>query len=49
MVPATTPRAARIMINVTPTPMIAAWPKLSIESEVWLFTAAVSQPRSDSS
>ena len=41
-VPATTPRAASTMITVTPTAMIAAWPKLSAASEVSDRTAACS-------
>jgi len=43
IVPATTPTVARHMISVTATAMIALCPTLSIDSDVWLLTAAVSQ------
>ncbi len=39
MLPCTTPSAAKNMMKVTPTAMIAPWPKLSRDMEVWLLTA----------
>ncbi len=43
IVPSTTPAVARHMISVTAMAMIALWPMLSPDSEVWLTTAAFSQ------
>ncbi len=40
--PSTTPAVARHMMSVTATAMIALWPTLSSDSEVWLTTAACS-------
>ena len=41
--PSSTPTVARQTINVTAVAMMALWPVLSSESEVWLRTAACSQ------
>ena len=43
IVPSTTPTVARHIISVTAIAMIALWPTLSADSEVWLRTAASSQ------
>ena len=42
IVPLTTPSVARHMISVTAMAMIALWPILSSDSDVWLLTAAFS-------
>ena len=43
IVPSTTPAVARHMIRVTAIAMIALWPMFSVDSDVWLLTAAFSQ------
>ena len=43
ILPLTTPTVARQMISVTAMAMMALWPILSHDSDVWLLTAARSQ------